>query len=1136
MNEGLRIYNLFPTLAGTIRDWITHLPRIAGMGFNAVYINPFHYPGFSGSLYAVKDYYRLNPRFRGGEAADDDALLAGFTAAAHAHGLRVIMDLVVNHTSRDSELVASRPYWFARDSRGELVSPYAIDPTDARRKTVWGDLAELDYQAPQQGQIIAYFQELVRHYIGLGFDGFRCDAAYKVPAKVWSGLTDAAKTAAPSAIFCAETVGAPYDAVLALGEAGFDYLFNSVKWWDFESPWLLEQYEAFRHIAPSIGFPESHDTDRLVTELLAAGVPETEIEPRYRKAYAFAAAYSTGVLMPMGFEYGWSRHLDPVIVRGEPEPKRFDLSEFIAEVNAMKKAVPALNEEGPQRLLTGPEDPLVVLERQTEGGEERALVLVNTHERQSREIELETFLGPSNPGLRLTDFSPGHSAVVGSRLAVEPLGVRVLRGTLTHPALRAGSPLSRTAGEGAERSKAGEGLASGLHPLWRPEARIGIESVYPELDGGRYPVKRVLGDEFEVQADVIRDGHEKLRAVVKFALAGEGWREAPLVLFDNDRWVGHFRLDRLGLWRYTIEAWTDQFESWRDEFEKKRQAGQNVELELAEGRAIVAVMLRHTGPDGTAGIRKILQSFDSGNTARRTELMLSAELRELMGRYAPRTGVVRYPRELEIVVDRQAARFAAWYEMFPRSQGTVAGKSASFDDCIARLAAIAGLGFDVVYLVPIHPIGRINRKGKNNSTVAQPDDPGSPYAIGSAEGGHRAVNPELGTLADFRRFVSAAAGLGIEVALDFAIQCAPDHPWVREHPEWFRFRPDGTIKYAENPPKQYQDIVNVDFYNPDREGLWEELRDTVMFWIGQGVRTFRVDNPHTKPLPFWEWLIREVKVRCPEAIFLAEAFTRPKIMRALAKAGFSQSYTYFTWRNSKTELIEYLTELTRGPEIEYFRPNFFTNTPDILPVFLQQGGRPAFRIRLMLAATLSGVYGIYNGFELCENTPVPGHEEPITSEQQEFIELYGSAPPPVREEYLNSEKYEYKVWDWDRSGNITEDIRILNRFRRDNPALQELLNLRFLDCPDPNIIAYAKTSTDMTNTVIVAVNLDPHAAHEGDVELPLAEFGLAADAEFSLEEAFTRRVVTWRGARQRLHLDPETNPAMIFRLLRADPV
>jgi len=635
----------------------------------------------------------------------------------------------------------------------------------------------------------------------------------------------------------------------------------------------------------------------------------------------------------------------------------------------------------------------------------------------------------------------------------------------------------------------------------------------------------------EVRADVFCDGHDRLRAIIKFGLEGQEWRETPLVLFDNDRWVGRIRLDKLGLWRYTIEAWIDQFESWRDEFEKKRQAGQSVELELIEGRAIVAAALRPAAADDAALIRKILRDFDDGDTPRRTELMLSPGLRELMVRCQPRGDVVRYPRELQVIVDRKAARFAAWYEMFPRSQGKVAGRSASFDDCIARLPEIARLGFDVVYLVPIHPIGRINRKGKNNSAVAEPGDPGSPYAIGSAEGGHRAVHPELGTLSDFRRFVHAAAALGIEVALDFAIQCAPDHPWVRKHPEWFRFRPDGTIKYAENPPKKYQDIVNVDFYNPDRAGLWEELRDTVIFWIGEDVRTFRVDNPHTKPLPFWEWLIREVKSHCPEAIFLSEAFTRPKMMRALAKAGFTQSYTYFTWRNSKTELMEYLTELTHGPEREYFRPNFFTNTPDILPVFLQQGGRPAFRIRLVLAATLSPVYGIYNGFELCENTPLPGREEPIASEQQEFIELYGRTPPPAREEYLNSEKYEYKVWDWDRPGNIIDDIRILNRFRRDNPALQEFLNLRFLGCSDLNILAYAKTSADMANTVIVAVNLDPHAAHEGEIELPLAEFGLAADAEFSLEEAFTQRIATCRGTRQRLLLDPEINPSMIFRLL-----
>jgi starch synthase (maltosyl-transferring) len=428
MNDGFRIYNLFPTLAGTIRDWMAHLPRIAAMGFNAVYINPFHYPGFSGSLYAVKDYYRLNPRFRDGERGEDDALLRRFTDAARAHGLRAIMDLVVNHTSRDSELVASHPGWFTRDSSGDVVSPHAIDPADSRRMTVWGDLAELDYRPPQRDQILAYFQRLVRHYVTLGFGGFRCDAAYKVPAEVWRALTGAGRAASPEVLFCAETLGAPDDAVLALADAGFDYLFNSVKWWDFKRPWLLEQYEAFRHIAPSIGFPESHDTDRLVSELLAAGIRGSEIEWHYRHAYAFAAAYSTGVMMPMGFEYGWSRSLDVVGRRDDgPEPKRFDLSEFIAEVNAMKKAIPALNEEGPQRLLTNQDDSLVVLERQTEGREERAFIFVNTHEHVSREIVLETLLDASDSGISLTDLSPGHGGIVGTRLAVEPLGVRVLR-------------------------------------------------------------------------------------------------------------------------------------------------------------------------------------------------------------------------------------------------------------------------------------------------------------------------------------------------------------------------------------------------------------------------------------------------------------------------------------------------------------------------------------------------------------------------------------------------------------------------------------------------------------------------------------------------------------------------------------
>jgi starch synthase (maltosyl-transferring) len=736
-----------------------------------------------------------------------------------------------------------------------------------------------------------------------------------------------------------------------------------------------------------------------------------------------------------------------------------------------------LNEEGPQRLASGRDDAVLALLRQRENGGDPALVLVNTSGRGR-----ETVLPPDLSPLRLTEVFPQRRAVSAARLEIEPLAVHVLI-----PAPEA---------------------APALHPQWRRDARIQIEDVYPEIDGGRYPVKRIAGDLFEVWADLFCDGHDRLGAVVRYRPPGGAWCEAPFAFFDNDRWVGRFRLDRIGLWQYTIEAWIDRFESWRDEFEKKREAGQEGALELVEGRAIVAAALAQARVDDAAALRRVLHDFDAADLAGRAALMVSPGLRELMAHSPRRDEATRYERELEIVVDRESARFAAWYEMFPRSQGRVPGKSATFDDCIQRLPEIAELGFDVVYLPPIHPIGQTNRKGRNNANTARPGEPGSPYAIGSIEGGHRAVNPDLGTLGDFRRFVRAADRLGLEVALDFAIQCSPDHPWVRKHREWFRFRPDGTIKYAENPPKKYEDIVNVDFANPDWQGLWHELRDTVLFWVGEGVRTFRVDNPHTKPLPFWEWLIRAVKRQCPETIFLAEAFTRPKMMRTLAKVGFSQSYTYFTWRNSKAELTEYLTELTQGAVKEYFRPNFFTNTPDILPLFLQQGGRAAFRIRLVLAATLSGAYGIYNGFELCEATPLAG-----------------------REEYLDSEKYQYKVWDWDRPGNIKEDIRVLNRFRRDNPAMRELINLRFLDCADPNILVYAKRSADRTNRVVGAVNLDPFEPREDEIELPLAEFGLAADAEFVLEEAFTGEVTACRGARQRLRLDPATHPAMLFRVL-----
>lgn len=647
------------------------------------------------------------------------------------------------------------------------------------------------------------------------------------------------------------------------------------------------------------------------------------------------------------------------------------------------------------------------------------------------------------------------------------------------------------------------------HHAWSPDARIALENVYPEVDCGRFPVKRVVGERVEVWADIFRDGHDVIGAAVRYRSGEDGeWRRTPMRFFDNDRWAGAFVLEQNARYAFTIEAWTEVFLSWRQDVVKKIDAGQNVDLDLIEGREIVAAAAERADGRDRRTLSEIIRSFNrTADTSERAELLLSDEMRGLMDRWGPRADPIDLGREIFVVADRPAAQFAAWYEMFPRSQGTVPGRSATFDDCIARLPEIRDLGFDVVYLVPIHPIGRTNRKGPNNTLRAAPEDPGSPYAIGSAEGGHTAIHPELGTLADFRRFVDACRGHGMEVALDFAIQCSPDHPWISEHPEWFVFRPDGTIRHAENPPKRYQDIVNVNFHSAERDGLWNELRDVLLFWIGQGVKIFRVDNPHTKPLPFWEWVIHQVQSEHPDVIFLAEAFTRPKMMRRLAKVGFTQSYTYFTWRNTKQELIEYLTELTQTEMREYYRPNFFTNTPDILPPFLQNGGRPAFMIRLALAATLASVYGIYNGFELCENRAVPGTEE-----------------------YADSEKYEYKVWDWDRPGNIKSMIRTLNTIRRENAALQEFLNLRFYSCDDDNILCYGKGSRDGTNRIVVAVNLDPFAAHAAALELPLAEFGIGDDEEFAVEELIGGARLRWRGRRQVVKLDPATTPVAIFRI------
>ncbi|MFP3920255.1 MAG: alpha-1,4-glucan--maltose-1-phosphate maltosyltransferase [Dichotomicrobium sp.] len=650
-----------------------------------------------------------------------------------------------------------------------------------------------------------------------------------------------------------------------------------------------------------------------------------------------------------------------------------------------------------------------------------------------------------------------------------------------------------------------------LHHL--AQSRVAIEGVRPEIDCGRFEVKRVVGDELTVEADIFVDGHDKLDAAVLFRRAADAeWSEVRMDFLENDRWRASVPLTENTRYHYTIVAWRDLFATWRDEVEKKRAAGQSVSTETEEGRMLVesAVTAAAHGSKAEQTALSALYSRirDAPSEADKLDAMLTDKAVDLMSKVAERTHLTHYPKTLTVWVDRPRAAFSAWYEMFPRSQSGDPQRHGTFDDVIARLAYVRDLGFDVLYFPPIHPIGRENRKGRNNALVAGPGDTGSPYAIGSREGGHDAIHPELGTLEDFRRLVKAAEKHGLEIALDFAIQCAPDHPWITEHPEWFDWRPDGTLKHAENPPKKYEDIVNVHFYREALPSLWFALRDVVLFWADEGVRIFRVDNPHTKPYPFWEWLIEEVRARYPETIFLSEAFTRPKVMKRLAKLGFNQSYTYFTWRNTKAELTEYLSELTRGESREYFRPNFFTNTPDINPIPLQTSGRPGYQARLVLAATLACNYGIYNGFELCEGTPIPG-----------------------REEYLHSEKYEIRAWDWDRPGNIKDDIRLINRLRGEHPALQQFFNLRFYNAWNDQIIYYGKMVDDLSDFLLFAVNLDffhPQGAH---FEVPLWEFGLPDDASIGVEDLITGARFTWTGKVQHMHLDPDVRPYAAWRLL-----
>ena len=642
-----------------------------------------------------------------------------------------------------------------------------------------------------------------------------------------------------------------------------------------------------------------------------------------------------------------------------------------------------------------------------------------------------------------------------------------------------------------------------------------IENLFPLLDCGRYAIKRLAGDPVRVEADIFKDGHDAVAAVLKWRMAGmRKWHEKPMKNEGNDRWAGVFIVPGIGDCEYTVEAWLDHYETWRDEFLRKYEGGQeDLSSEILEGAQWLERGAARAKKRDAAALAKAAHELRGADRAGAKGIAADVGLAALMARYPDRSLGSEFRPCGRIMAERGGALFAAWYEFFPRSAEGRGDRGSTFRDCLARLDDAKAMGFDVVYFPPIHPIGTTKRKGRNNALECKPGDPGVPYAIGNRHqgcphgGGHRDVAPELGTLADFEWLVGEARKRGLEIALDFALNCSPDHPYVAEHPEWFFHRPDGTIKYAENPPKKYEDVYPLDYHNADWRGLWNELRDVILWWADRGVRTFRVDNPHTKPVAFWEWLIAETRAKFPDLVFLSEAFTKPKMMRVLAKAGFSQSYTYFTWRNTKQELTEYFRELSAPWSADYFRPNLFTNTPDILPFFLQQDGREAFMIRAVLAATLSPLYGIYSGFELCENAALPG-----------------------REEYLDSEKYQFKRRDWNAPGNIKAFITRLNAIRRGNPALRHLGNLRFHAAENDSILFYAKAMGE--NIILIAVNLDPLNAQAATVEWPLWEYGLPWDASYTVEDLLTGESWTWHGARNYVEMDPAVRVAHVLAVRR----
>lgn len=977
-------------------------------------------------------------------------------------GLELWIDLVIGRAAAGGALAESQAGCWEAPRRA------ALDP-----RTIDAQGAVVAAFASEHGRsrLVPFWQEALSGWQELGISGVRCHDVEAAPLEVWASILGPAREVSPDFRAIGWMVHASQDDRAAAGQV-FDFVPSSVAWWNGTESWLAEEYNKVAPAARLIGFPEDPFAERRPAVL--------SVDPARHARFSLAAAalLADGWLMPMGCEYG----IETPFLHAKPEDfaaarqGSTDLREAVRALNEQASQLPA-EEAGTMRPLSRGEASDVVLRRTGAGSQH--LVILNRDLVNERAVDLELAAAQLGmvpaTGKRVLKLAPAMAAVVG---------------------LKDGAPVQSAAPGPPDKRDALE------------RGRIAIERVRPAVDGGRFAVKRGVGDVVEVTADIFSDGHDMLAAELLWRADDEtAWSRAPMELVENDRWSGRFPLLRTGRHVFAIEAWWSEFGTFCRDLAKKCEASLDVALEVLEGRLILEKYARNAAASERAVIeahlRRIGPSQDEG-----AAVLLSADLARAMASADPRPHATGAEITFPVEADREAATFSSWYELFPRSITDSPSRHGTFRDVVGRLPAIRAMGFDVLYLPPIHPIGRTNRKGRNNTLTAGPDDPGSPYAIGSAEGGHDAIHAELGSREDFRALVREAARHGLEIALDFAIQCSPDHPWLSEHPGWFQWRPDGSMRYAENPPKKYQDIVNVDFYAEQAiPALWLALRDVVQSWVDEGVRIFRVDNPHTKPFPFWEWLIADIRARDPRVLFLAEAFTRPKVMYRLGKIGFSQSYTYFTWRNAKWELTEYLTELNEEPAREIFRPHFFVNTPDINPLFLQGSGRPGFLIRATLAATLSGLWGMYSGFELCEAAPIPG-----------------------KEEYLDSEKYEIKPRDWQAPGNIVAEITRLNQIRRHHPALQSHLGLTFYNAFEEHILYFGKRAGGEGEIILVAVNLDPFNVRSAAIEVPLWEFGLPDHASVAVEELMRGHRFAWHGKSQTIRLDPSEIPFSIWRI------